>query len=374
MTNLFSDDQLANFMPNFSEIDEGEEQQNQQQQSTNVQHLHVATSISHVKAPEFDGVNPRRWLKRFKAACDMNKWNDSQRINSLRQLMKENSVADSWFETRYKDNLPKTMEEFEKYLVADLGYPDEKEQKFKKMIDRTQEIGESPQDFYFHKLALIDDYGGIDDSFKVFLINNGLDSEYRDSLTLSCDSPDELLKILKKKEQAKQMAPQSIYPNLMSIGRPTQESDQPSVANQFMNLTNQDHNQNGQIGYGLQYATNQQNTRPRTYANRTFNANFYHGRPSHGPYAVRPMGNNFLPRRKFANDSCLNCHERGHFIRSCPYPIVRQGRKETTLEVRCTYCTRVGHTIDECRTRLRAMSLGPQSALPTHETKNEKRQ
>ena len=220
MTNLFSDAQLADFMPNFSEIDEGEEQQNQQQQSTNIQHLHVATSISHVKAPEFDGVNPRRWLKRFKAACDMNKWNDSQRINLLRQLMKENSVADSWFETRYKDSLPKTMEEFEKYLVGDLGYPDEKEQKFKKMIDRTQEIGESPQDFYFHKLALIDDYGGIDDSFKVFLINNGLDSEYRDSLTLSCGSPSELLKILKKKEQAKQMAPQSIYPNLMNVGQP----------------------------------------------------------------------------------------------------------------------------------------------------------
>ena len=47
------------------------------------------------------------------------------------------------------------MEEFEKYLVADLGYPDEKEQKLKKMIDQSQEIGESSQDFYFHKLALM---------------------------------------------------------------------------------------------------------------------------------------------------------------------------------------------------------------------------
>ena len=220
------------------------------------------------------------WLKRFKAASDMHKWSDSQRINSLRQLVKENSVADFWFETRYKGSLPKTMEEFKKYLVADLGYPDEKEQKFKEMIDRTQEISESPQNFYFHKLALIDDYGGLDDSFKVFLINNGLDSEYRDSLTLSCDSPSELLKILKKKEQAKQMAPQSIYPNLMSIGQPTQESEQPSSATQFMNVSNQDHNQNqnGQFGYGQQYAMNQQNTRPRTYATHTFNLNFYHGR------------------------------------------------------------------------------------------------
>ena len=68
MTNLFSDSQLADFAPSFAEIDEEEEQQNQQQQSPSVQHLHVATSISHVKAPEFDGVNPRRWLKRFKAA------------------------------------------------------------------------------------------------------------------------------------------------------------------------------------------------------------------------------------------------------------------------------------------------------------------
>ena len=86
------------------------------------------------------------------------------------------------------------------------------------------------------------------------------------------------------------------------------------------------------------------------------------------------MNNSFLPRRRFANDSCLNYHERGHFVRPCRYPIVKQERKQPTMEIRCVYCTRMGHTINECRTRVRAMSMGPSSTLPTQETKNAKRQ
>ena len=42
-------------MPNFAEIDEGKNQ-DQQQQSTIVRHLTAATSISHIEGREFDGV------------------------------------------------------------------------------------------------------------------------------------------------------------------------------------------------------------------------------------------------------------------------------------------------------------------------------
>lgn len=372
--------------------------------------VHVTTTINHERPPKFDGTHPRKWLKKYRQVCSANSWDEKQKLSNLRNSMSESTPADHWFDTKYGDKLPSSMDEFEKSLFADFLDGNETLKKFQEMYERKQLPTESPVAYFFHKMRLMNDLADpISEATKINYINLGLNTQYRDEKTFAATTTDELLALLKLKDFMKSLDDRetNLYPNLAITAPPDHDHSiiamyQQQNQQQFQSIGHQQgqyQQQNQQMYQQQQQQHQYQHPQQQHYQQNVHTANFQPNRgirnnfnaapretgsyryqrpysnhtmvmsrPSQGPLARRQA---HFPQRRTPYSGCHNCGGQDHFMRECPYPKVGSNN---AIRPRCSYCARHGHTINDCRTKLRAETIntnGPISANTTTDSQSK---
>jgi len=291
--------------------------------------------------------DPFKYLQNFELAAHSNLWADDLKLRALPNYLSDTALL--WYHSYVKDRNSAatvlagapctakiTWAELTSELQKAFRTVASKEVAEEKLYARKQLIGESPEDYVYSKLDLINDYEpNMAEDQKIRHIIKGLRASYLEKIHIQAPKTvEEVITAIRKIAETQYMIAQNLDSNV------TTSVCTPDHLKELLNSTQQE------IAKALTEQINAIKADISNLKNPILP-------PQYPPYPYNTM---HIPPHLYPpaqpshapSNSCRYCKRTGHTIDQCRSRPVQTPNLDPN---HCRYCKKSGHTIDQCKIR-----------------------